>query len=126
MAEAAKTRRGWWAGAAVVLAVLALLVWMWRGGSEDASSEFSKAAVSQAPASASVSVKAHPSATSSPVVPRQTVAAPPPSAPPAPSPGTSPAVPPEPPPIELPPTTQVLTEEFFPGTTEWDGVPVDD
>jgi hypothetical protein len=35
-------------------------------------------------------------------------------------------VPPEAPPIELPPTTQRLAEEFFPGTTEWEGIPVDD
>jgi hypothetical protein len=26
----------------------------------------------------------------------------------------------------LPPTTQLLAEEFFPGTTEWEGIPLDD
>ncbi|MFL5346703.1 MAG: hypothetical protein ACJ8AT_18130 [Hyalangium sp.] len=107
--------------------MLALIVWRWRGGSEDASAEPAKASVSQAPASASAPVKAPLPAAGSSAVPQQAVAAtPPPPTPPAPTPGTSPAVPPEPPPIELPPTTQVLTEEFFPGTTEWDGVPVDE
>src|SRR5690606_3804873 len=32
----------------------------------------------------------------------------------------------EAPPIELPATTQVLAEEFFPETTEWEGIPVDE
>jgi hypothetical protein len=34
--------------------------------------------------------------------------------------------PPEAPPEDLPPETQRLAEEFEPGTTEWDDVPVDD
>lgn len=41
-------------------------------------------------------------------------------------PGTTLATPPEAPPVELPPTTQVLTEEFVPGTTDWETLPVDD
>ncbi|MET0402474.1 MAG: choice-of-anchor X domain-containing protein, partial [Cystobacter sp.] len=41
-------------------------------------------------------------------------------------PGTTPARPPAAPPIELPPTTQALSEEFYPGTTEWEDVPVDE
>ncbi|MBM7112846.1 hypothetical protein [Archangium primigenium] len=44
----------------------------------------------------------------------------------APPPGTTPEQPPDAPAIELPPTTQVLAEEFYPGTTEWEDIPLDD
>jgi len=48
------------------------------------------------------------------------------SEPQPPPPGTTLERPPEPPKIMLPPTTQPLAEEFFPGTTEWEDVPVDE
>ena len=36
----------------------------------------------------------------------------------------APFVPERPPPVVLPPDTQQLTEEFVPGTTEWEEVPL--
>jgi len=39
-------------------------------------------------------------------------------------PGSTPYVPAAPPPVDLPPDTQKLTEEFVPGTTEWEEVPL--
>jgi len=44
--------------------------------------------------------------------------------PPAPDDQHTPLAPPSPPKIELPPDTQLLTEEFKPGTTEWEEVPL--
>lgn len=124
MAESVKRRRGWWAAAVLGVAVV-LVALMWPRGTEDAP-EPAEAPVAQAPASTTPSRKAPP--------PAPSPAVPPPAAPAAsaepeleqPPPGTTPAVPPDAPPLELPPTTQVLAEEFFPGTTEWEGIPVDE
>ena len=46
------------------------------------------------------------------------------NAPPPPWDQITPTKPPAPPPIDLPPDTQLLTEEFVPGTTEWEEVPL--
>ncbi len=44
--------------------------------------------------------------------------------PPVPADQIAPLVPESPPPVTLPPDTQALTEEFVPGTTEWEEVPL--
>jgi hypothetical protein len=124
MAEAAKSRRGWWAGAALVgVLVLAVLLWP-RGTEHTPSPEVAHEAPASAPAS--TPVRAPPPAPGPAAAPAVVAAEPPAPAPEPPPPGTTPAVPPDAPPIELPPTTQRLAEEFFPGTTEWEGIPVDD
>jgi hypothetical protein len=125
MAEAVKRRRGWWAAAVLGVAVVVLGVLMWPRDTEDAP-EPAQAPVSQASASTSAPGKAPPPASSPAVAPPAVPAASPEPEPAQPPPGTTPAVPPEAPLIELPPNTQVLTEEFFPGTTEWEGIPVDE
>jgi hypothetical protein len=120
--DASTNRRGWWGGAAVVLAVLVLAALLWPRGSEP-SPEPRKQPITQVPAPADAPVRAPPPAT---LMSTALAAAEPsqPSEPPPP--GTTPARPPAPPPEELPPTTQVLAEEFQPGTTEWEDVPVDE
>lgn len=114
------SKRGrWTAGALVLLAVLGLGVWLWPR------------AESPAPLpEASVPPTAPPTAAAPPPRPsaaRPAVSAAVPSAPPESGPpGSTPAQPPEAPPVELPATTQLLAEEFYPGTTEWEDVPVDE
>jgi hypothetical protein len=124
MAEAAKSRRGGWAGAAVAVGVLVLVALLWPRGTEDTPAP-EVAQVSPAPAPAPTPERA-PRPTPSPPAAPAAVTAEPPAPAPEPPPGTTPSVPPDAPPIELPPTTQVLAEEFFPGTTEWEGIPIDE
>jgi hypothetical protein len=126
MTEAVKRRRGWWAAAVLGMIIVILGVLMWPRGAEDAPVT-PEAPAAQAPTSRSPPENATPPPTPSPAVgPQAMSAASPEPAQAQPPPGTTPAVPPEAPPIDLPPTTQVLTEEFFPGTTEWEGIPVDE
>src|SRR5437868_9097247 len=125
MAEAVKRRRGWWVAAVLGVAVAVLGVLLWPRGAENAP-EPAQAPVSQASASPSAPGKAPPPAPSPAVAPPPASSASLEPEPAQPPPGTTPSAPPEAPPIELPPNTQALTEEFFPGTTEWDGVPVDE
>ncbi len=124
MAPGAKSPRRWWAVAASAVAVLVLVALLWPRGLEDPPAP-AEVPVTQASAPASTPARA-PAAGSQPAVTPAAPAEPPPAGSEPPSPGTTPAVPPEPPPIELPPTTQLLAEEFFPGTTEWEGIPLDD
>ncbi len=108
-------------GGALAVAVLVVLLWP-REVERPAAPE--APAVAQAPAPAGASGR-DASAAVKPPEPRPPVAEPGPAAEPLP-PGTTPAQPLAAPPETLPPTTQVLAEEFFPGTTDWEGVPVDD
>ncbi len=124
MAEAVKRRRGWWAAVlGVTIVVLGAL--LWPRDTEDIP-EPAQAPVSQAPAPTSPPGRAAPPAPSLAVAPPAVPAASPEPEPEQLPPGATPSVPPDAPPIELPPTTQVLAEEFFPGTTEWEGIPVDE
>jgi len=121
MGNNASTERRWWWGGLAALAVLVLVALLWPKATGPSPEDETVTPASAPPADA-------PMRTPSPTVPPTpgTVMAestPPPESPP---PGTTPATPPEAPPIELPPTTQVLAEEFYPGTTEWEGVPVDE
>jgi len=123
MAPGAKRPRRWWAIAVSAVAVLGLVVLLWPRKLEETPAPDVAAPAPQAPAQASTPARA-PGAP--PAVTLATPTEPPPPASEPPPPGTTPATPPEAPPIELPPTTQLLAEEFFPGTTEWEGIPVDD
>ncbi len=118
--DASTNRRGWWAGAAGVLAVLVLVALLWPRA--EPSPEPEQQPVTRAPAPADAPVRAPPP---SPMMSMATQAepSPPPEERP---PGTTPEQPSAAPPEELPPTTQVLAEEFQPGTTEWEEVPVDE
>jgi hypothetical protein len=111
-----------WMGLIAALAVLVLVALLWPRASE----------APPPPEDTPVTRNPTPADAPSPRAPplpvqqaQSTVAA---AEPPTPDviPGTTPAVPPEAPPIELPPTTQVLQEEFYPGTTDWEDVPVDE
>jgi len=127
MAEEAKRRRGWWAAAALTVVVLVLGALMWPRGTEEEVPTPGEVPVSPGPASASGPGQQQPPANSPAVAPTAAGAAASPAPAPEPlPPGATPAAPLEAPPIELPPTTQLLTEEFFPGTTDWEGIPVDD
>lgn len=106
----------------MVLAALVLVALLWPRGSEP-SPEPRKQPVTRAPAPADAPVRAPPTATLPSTASAMAEPSPPSEPPP---PGTTPVRPPAPPPEELPPTTQVLAEEFQPGTTEWEDVPVDE
>ncbi|HEX8697596.1 MAG TPA: hypothetical protein VF815_02050 [Myxococcaceae bacterium] len=122
MAPGAQRPRRGWAVAAAAVAVLVLVVLLWPRELEETPAPGEPAPAPQAPTQASTPARA-PAATTG-VTPAASSEPPPPA--PEPTPGTTPAKPPEAPPIELSPTTQRLAEEFFPGTTEWEGIPVDD
>jgi hypothetical protein len=127
MAEEEKKRRGWWPAAAMVAVVAVLGALMWPRGTKEQAPTTGEVPVSLAPVSAPGPRPPPPPASSPTADPKAVAeAAPPAPAPESRPPGATPAAPPEAPPIELPPTTQVLTEEFFPGTTEWEDIPVDD
>lgn len=111
MAEEEKKQRGLWAAAAMVAVVAVLGALMWPRSPKpveaDPAPRPPPPPVSQPaapPTDAGVAAQA--SGSLDPLPPVDT--------------------PPEAPPIELPPTTQVLTEEIFPGTTDWESIPVDD
>lgn len=125
MAEEEKKRRGLWTKAALLAVVGVLGALMWPRGPQPVAPP-EEVPVSPAPPLAPAPGQPPPAGTPA-VAPPQAAEAtsPAPASEPLP-PGTTPAAPPEAPPIELPPTTQVLTEEFFPGTTDWEGIPVDD
>lgn len=123
MGSNASTDRRWWWGGLAALAVLVLVSLLWPKATGPSPSHEDEAVTQASAPPADAPMRAPP-----PTVPPTpgTVMAestPPPESPP---PGTTPATPPEAPPIELPPTTQVLAEEFYPGTTDWEGVPVDE
>jgi hypothetical protein len=125
MAKGAQRPRRWWAAAVSAVMLLGLVALLWPRELEEAPAPGAAAPVPQAPAQASASGRA-PAPAAPPAVTPSAPAEPPSPASEAPPPGTTPATPPEAPPIELPPTTQLLAEEFFPGTTEWEGIPVDE
>jgi hypothetical protein len=121
----ASTGRHWrWGGLLAAVATLVLVALLWPRGTEPSPvSEHEPVAQVPAPP-ADVPPRASPPA-AQPAMSPVAAAEPTPSPEPTP-PGTTPAQPPEAPPIELPPTTQVLAEEFFPGTTDWEDVPLDE
>jgi hypothetical protein len=120
--DASTKRRGWWGGLLAVVIALVLVTLLWPRGPETAPPPEDDT-VTRKPAPADAPPQRAPSLPVQPV--QSTVAAAEPPAP-EPIPGTTPATPPDAPPIELPPTTQVLAEEFYPGTTDWEDVPVDE
>lgn len=115
--------RRWGTLAAVVVAALLAIV-LWPQSEATPTPGTERAAPAAAPGTAAVASRQQP-----PAPPNQTTPSapqpPPPDLPPD-SVFTTPAVPPAPPPVELPPSTQELAEEFFPGTTEWEEVPLDE
>ncbi|KFE68304.1 hypothetical protein [Hyalangium minutum] len=113
MAEEEKKQRGLGAAAAMVAVVAVLGALMWPRSPKPVSPPGDAAG---APV---------PEVAQAPRPPPPPVSQPAASLDPLP-PGTTLATPPEAPPLELPPTTQVLTEELFPGTTDWESIPVDD
>jgi hypothetical protein len=124
MGNNASTDRRWWWGGLAVLAALVLVALLWPRGTEPSSAPEDEP-VTQAPAPPADAPRRAPPPTVPGALSTAMAAEPPPPSEPPP-PGTTPSTPPEAPPIELPPTTQVLAEEFFPGTTDWEGVPVDE
>jgi len=94
------------AGALLVLGALALLLYLLGRGRDD-------------PARPPVTAL-----TAAPALPPAAPAAKADDLPPLPSEQVAPLVPDSPPPVVLPPDTQALSEEFVPGTTEWDEVPL--
>jgi len=123
MAPGAKSPRRWWAIAASAVALLVLVALLWPRGLEETPAP-EQAPAAQAPTQAPAPGRAPARASPATVTAAAPTEPPPPAS--EPPPGTTPTAPPEPPPIELPPSTQRLAEEFFPGTTEWEGIPVDD
>jgi len=119
----ARRRRKWLVAVTVVLAAAVLGVLLWPREVERPEAPEATPVV-QAPAPAGDSGRA-PSPAAKPVEPLASGEEPRPAAEPPP-PGTTPAQPLAPPPETLPATTQVLAEEFFPGTTDWEDVPVDE
>jgi hypothetical protein len=122
--DASTNRRGWWGGLIAAVAALVLVALLWPRGDEP-SPPVEDAPVTRTLAPADAPTSRAPPPPVQPVMSTMAAAEPPPAQESTP-PGTTPAKPPEAPPIELPPTTQVLAEEFFPGTTEWEDVPVDE
>jgi hypothetical protein len=122
--DASTKRRGVWGGLLAAVAALVLVALLWpRGGEPSPTPEDTSITRTPTPADAPTA-RAPPPAVRTAM---STMAA----AEPSPAlesrpPGTTPEKPPEAPPIELPPTTQVLAEEFYPGTTDWEDVPVDE
>jgi len=114
MANPRTRRKAAWA--ALLLGVLAavLLVLLWPSPPPPAAS------ASQARQAPPAPMSVAPNARPAPLPAAPAAVEPPPE-----TPGTTPARPPEAPPITLPPTTQPLAEEFYPGTTDWEDVPVD-
>jgi len=98
-------KRWFAAGALLVLAALALLLYLL--GRRDPARPPATVAAAQAPASPPPAAAAQ--ADDLPTPPADQIA---------------PFVPERPPPVVLPPETQQLTEEFVPGTTEWEEVPL--
>jgi hypothetical protein len=115
--------RALWVGALVGLAALVWWALPWPGDPASPLPEPSAVALAPAlPATVAPPAGRPPAASATPLP-----AAPEPASPrESPPPGTTPARPPDAPPIELPPTTQALAEEFYPGTTDWEDIPVDD
>ncbi|HEX8437680.1 hypothetical protein [Archangium sp.] len=107
-----------------VIAALVLVALWWPRGTETSPSP-EDTPVTQAPAPADAPPRRAPPTPPPAMSMAVAVAELPPSSEPE-IPGTTPAKPPDAPPIELPPTTQALAEEFFPGTTDWEAVPVDE
>ena len=101
------SRRWFAAGALLVLGALALLLYLL--GRDDQPARPSVTAPVAAPASPREALAA--GADDLPIPPAEAVA---------------PFVPEGPPPVVLPPETQQLAEEFMPGTTEWEEVPLGD
>jgi hypothetical protein len=100
-----------WFGAAVlvVMGALALLLYLLRRGDQDPPARSPETASAAAPASPLEAPVA--AADDLPTPPADQIA---------------PTIPESPPPVVLPPDTQQLTEEFVPGTTEWEEVPLRD
>ncbi|HET7499729.1 MAG TPA: choice-of-anchor X domain-containing protein [Kofleriaceae bacterium] len=92
--------------ALAVIAALVLLVYLLRPGRGDAPAQARSVEPAVLPVAASVH---EPAEGELPPVPADQVA---------------PLIPESPPPVALPPDTQQLTEEFVPGTTEWEEVPL--
>jgi hypothetical protein len=92
-------------GALLILGALALLLYL-----------LGRRAPARPPAAVTVAA--------SPVAPPAATAAPAEELPTPPADQIAPFVPERPPPVVLPPDTQLLTEEFVPGTTEWEEVPL--
>jgi hypothetical protein len=123
MGNASNRQRRVWGALAVAAAVLVLVALLWPRG-EEPSPEPRQQPVARAPASVDAPPRAPPPPPPA-MSPAMAAAEPPPPSEFVP-PGTTPSRPQDAPPEELPPTTQVLAEEFTPGTTEWEDVPVDD
>ncbi len=122
--DASTKRRGWWGALLAVIAALVLVALLWPRGMETAPPPEDNT-VTRTPAPADAPPQRAPPPPVQAAQSTMAAAEPPESSEPA-IPGTTPAKPPDAPPIELPPTTQVLAEEFYPGTTDWEDVPVDE